>query len=148
MKKILPLICLLAIVSCGQPITKEEKARLELEIKTLNDDAQTAANSYANVQSQLNLAVDDLNKIKKEIEFSETKMGFYNKGIKPRYILKLHFQEHKLELSIDRIEFDFEVPVDEEFYNQSEIGSELGSGSRSFKIGHGADVKVVGKYIL
>ena len=52
-----------------------------------------------------------------------------------------------MELSLDRISFDFEIPVDEEFYNESKIGKKLGEGSRSFKFFHDADVKVVNKRI-
>ena len=49
--------------------------------------------------------------------------------------------------SVDRIDFEFEIPVDEEFYNESQIGRELGEGSRSFSFGHSGDIKVIGKRI-
>ena len=83
-----------------------------------------------------------------QVKNLETKLGILKSGKKPTYILTLKFQEHKMELSLDRISFEFDIPVDEEFYNESQIGEELWEGSRSFSIGHNGDITIVDKKIV
>lgn len=137
----------LVMCSCGQPITKEEKAKLESEITSLNEQVRAAQINRDIYEEQVKAELDKLTTLNEKLAVLETKLGIVENGKTPKYILKLKFQEHKFELSIDRISFEFEVPVDEQFYNESTIGSELGEGSRSFSLGHSADVTVIGKRI-
>jgi hypothetical protein len=83
-----------------------------------------------------------------EISFHESKKMVYDSGKIPVYMLTLHFQEHKMEISFDRISFSFDVPVDEQFYKECKIGEELGYGSRSFKLFHSGDITIENKKIL
>ena len=76
-----------------------------------------------------------------------TKKEIYGKGKTPVYIVTLHFQEHKMEVSWDRISFDFEVPVDEYFYNECKVGEQLGSGRRTMKLLHSGDITISDKRI-
>lgn len=128
------LFGLSALVSSCESITPEEKQRLKNEIEVLAKQEQK--------DKQM------VGKLDQEVKDLETKLGILKKGKKPRYVLKLRFQEHKMELSFDRISFDFEIPVDEEFYNESEIGKQLGKDSRALTIGHSGDIKVIGKRII
>jgi hypothetical protein len=85
--------------------------------------------------------------LQKEISVMEVKKNVYQKGKTPVYILTLHFQEHKMELSWDRISFDFEVPVDEYFYNECKVGEQIGSGRRTMKLLHSGDITISDKRI-
>jgi hypothetical protein len=53
-----------------------------------------------------------------------------------------------MEFSLDRISFSFDVPVDEQFHKESEVGTRLGYGSRSFSLFHGGDVTIKDKKII
>lgn len=86
---------------------------------------------------QLDQSIDEKKKV----------LNILEKGRRPIYILKLRFQEHKMELSFDRISFEFEVPVDEKFYHDVKVGEKLANGSRTFSLFHGGDIKVVSKRI-
>jgi hypothetical protein len=52
-----------------------------------------------------------------------------------------------MEVSWDRISFDFEVPVDEYFYNECKVGEQIGSGRRTMKLLHSGDITISGKRI-
>lgn len=127
------------IFSC-QPITPEEKSRLKHEIEILNRQEQK-------VKADVSEYTEELSTLTKQVEEAKQELGVLKSGRQPKYILMLHFQEHKMEVSIDRISFDFEIPVDERFYKESRIGEELGSGSRFFSLGHSGDIQVIGKRI-
>jgi hypothetical protein len=141
------LFGLSALVSSCESITPEEKQRLKSEIEILAKQEQQDRKMADYYGTQVQQKQEMVRKLDEEVKNLETKLGILKKGKKPRYILELHFQEHKMEISIDRIRFDFEIPVDEEFYNESEVGKELGSGSRVFSFGHHGDITVTGKRI-
>lgn len=141
------LIGLSMMISSCDSITPEEKQRLQNEIEILakkEDQDRKMINYY---DSKVADKREKVQSLEDEIKHLETKLGILKKGKTPRYILKLHFQEHKMELSLDRISFDFEIPVDEQFYKESEIDKELGEGSRSFTAFHSGNITVVGKRI-
>jgi hypothetical protein len=117
----------LLVASC-QSITPQEKEKLKNEIEVLDKQQKEKTSSISYYDGQI------LSK-SEQVKNLETKLGILKSGKKPTYILTLKFQEHKMELSLDRISFEFDIPVDEEFYNESQIGEELGEGSRSFSIG-------------
>ena len=148
MIRILSIILLIGTLgSCGQPITPEEKARLESQITDLNQREIQARDNYNSARLDLTRMQNELEETQNQIIQSKTELGILKTGKQPIYILKCHFQEHKMELSMDRISFDFEIPVDERFYKESTIGEELGSGSRMLSFGHSGDIKVVNKRI-
>lgn len=138
--KLLTIITLL-LSACGPSYTPEEEARLKKEITRLNHERDKVRDEYRLYQGQAD-------QLKYEIQEYETKKEIYEKGKTPVYILTLHFQEHKMELSFDRISFSFDVPVDEQFYKESKIGTQLGHGSRSFKLFHGGDITIENKKIV
>lgn len=148
MKYLIKLFTILVLLSsCGQPITHEEETRLQNSIISLNKLETDARDNLSKANRYLDEKYQESRKLDETISDKKKELNILEKGRKPKYILKLHFQEHKMELSLDRISFDFEVPVDEEFYKESQIGEKLGKGSRSFKLFHSADVKVIGKRI-
>lgn len=141
MKYILFITPLLFLFSCGPTITPEEKVRLTNEITKLSateNNLLKSVNDLRDEYSDLNYEVSEL----------KTEKQIYKSGKKPVYVLTLHFQEHKMELSLDRISFSFDIPVDEQFYKESEIGKELGEGSRSFSFGHNGDITIEDKKII
>jgi hypothetical protein len=134
------LAALSIMISSCQSITPEEKSRLQKEIEVLNIQEEHGKKTSKSLREQKD-------KLESDIKVAKKKLGILQSGKTPKYILKLEFQEHKMEISIDRMDFEFEIPVDEEFYNESEVGKELGEGSRSFSIGHSGDITVIGKRI-
>lgn len=147
MKNILLLTLSIFIFSCGQPITHEEEQRLQKSIAELNQLSIKSTDEYHDISRSVEYKRSESQSLDQSIADKKTELGILKSGKQPQYILKLHFQEHKMELSMDRISFDFEIPVDERFYKESEIGEKLGKGSRSFSIGHSGDIKVVDKRI-
>jgi hypothetical protein len=141
------LIGLSMMVSSCDSITPEEKQRLQTEIESLSKQEQQDRKMVNYYDAQVQQKQEKVSDLDEQVKHLETKLGILKKGKKPRYVLELHFQEHKMEISLDRIDFDFEIPVDEQFYNESEIGKELGSGSRAFSFGHHGDITVTGKRI-
>jgi len=140
MKIKLLLITSLFLTACGPSYTPEEEIRLKNSITSLNSERSsllTDVNSLRKEYDNLNYEVSEL----------KTEKKIYSSGKTPVYILTLHFQEHKMELSFDRISFSFDVPVDEKFYKESKEGTELGHGSRSFKLFHGGDITIKSKRI-
>lgn len=142
MKKITTslLLMILLISSCTQSISKEEKDKLKSEIESLNLQKDSISHNLYQLREELNNTNDSIINL-------ETKLNILKSGKTPKYILGLHFQEHKFGIHFDKISFDFEIPVDEEFYNESRIGEQLGSGSRIFKFFHTGDITVTKKII-
>lgn len=138
--KLLTIITLF-LSACGPSYTPEEETRLKKEITHLNNERDEIRKEYRLLQEQSD-------ELKNQVQEYETKKVIYEKGKTPVYILTLHFQEHKMELSFDRISFSFDVPVDEQFYKESKIGTQLGHGSRSFKLFHGGDITIENKKIV
>jgi hypothetical protein len=141
MKIKLLTIIVLFLSACGPSYTPEEETRLKKEITHLNNERDEIRKEYRLLQEQSD-------ELKNQVQEYETKKVIYEKGKTPVYILTLHFQEHKMELSFDRISFSFDVPVDEQFYKESKIGTQLGHGSRSFKLFHGGDITIENKKIV
>lgn len=140
MKIKLLLIATLLLSACGPSYTPEEEARLKREITRLSGERSELVQDVRTLQGQHDI-------LKNEVSVYQTEKKIYDSGKTPVYILTLHFQEHKMELSFDRISFSFDVPVDEQFYKESKIGSELGHGSRSFKLFHSGDITIEDKRI-
>jgi hypothetical protein len=140
MKIKLLLIASLFLTACGPSYTPEEEARLKREITQLSDKRNSLSQDVNRLKSQNDKLVE-------EVSQYLTKKKIYESGKTPVYVLTLHFQEHKMELSFDRISFSFDVPVDEQFYKESKIGTQLGHGSRSFKLFHGGDITIENKRI-
>lgn len=124
------LAALSLMISSCQSISPEEKARLQKEIEELNAQEKQGKDMVNYYDSQMQNLKDSKSKLEKEIEEMKKELGILKSGRAPKYILKL-----------------FEVPVDEQFYKESEIGKQLGEGSRSFSFGHSGDIKVIGKRI-
>ena len=140
MKTKLLVIVTLLLSACGPSYTPEEETRLKNSITNLNSEQSkllSDVNSLRNEYDNLNYEVSEL----------KTEKKIYSSGKTPVYILTLHFQEHKMELSLDRISFSFDIPVDEQFYKESKEGTELGHGSRSFKLFHSGDITIESKRI-
>jgi hypothetical protein len=129
----------LVLLSSCTPLSEQDKI-LEKRIQALTVKADKLRDSIDE-----RLRVSD--SLTREITYIEGKKSVYSKGKTPVYVLTLHFQEHKMELSWDRISFSFEIPVDEQFYKECQVGEELGSGSRSFKLMHSGDISVEKKRI-
>jgi hypothetical protein len=134
------LIAVIVLLSSCDRMTPEEKQRLTVEIAQL--DKQVGP-----LRETVTFMRDTRDSLDEEIELLESKKKIYKSGRTPVYLLTLHFQEHKMDLSIDRISFSFDVPVDEQFYKECKIGQGLGSGSRSFKLFHGGDITIENKKI-
>lgn len=141
------LAALSMMISSCQSISPEEKARLTTEIESLNKQESQEKNMVTYYDSQIESLKNQKDELENQIKESKIKLGILKSGKQPKYILKLRFQEHKMELSLDRIKFEFEIPVDEEFYKESVIGKKLGEGSRAWSFAHDADVKVIEKRI-
>ena len=134
------LIAVIVFLSSCDRITPEEKQRLTTEIHRLDKKLPPLRNEVRTTEDKLKV-------LKEEVNFYESKNKVYQQGKIPVYMLTLHFQEHKMEISLDRISFSFDVPVDEQFYKECVIGQELGHGSRSFKLFHGGDITIENKKI-
>lgn len=140
MKIKLLLIASLFLTACGPSYTPEEEARLKREITQLSGERNSLSQDVRVLQGQHDI-------LKNEVLVYQNEKKIYESGKTPVYVLTLHFQEHKMELSLDRISFSFDIPVDEQFYKESKIGSELGHGSRSFKFFHSGDITIENKRI-
>jgi len=141
------LIGLSMMVSSCDSITPEEKQRLQTEIQTLAKQEQEDRKKVDYYDAQVEAKRKQVQVLDDEAKHLSTKIGILKKGKTPKYILKLEFREHKMDLSLDKIHFEFEIPVDEQFYKESEIGKELAEGSRAFSMFHSGDITIVGKRI-
>jgi hypothetical protein len=134
------LITTLLLSACSSSYTPEEESRLKREITRLSGERSELVQDVRTLQGQYDI-------LKNEVSVYQTEKKIYDSGKTPVYILTLHFQEHKMELSFDRISFSFDVPVDEQFYKESKTGTQLGNGSRSFKLFHSGDITIKNKRI-
>lgn len=140
MKNLLILFCTLFLFSCDPPSLSEQERTLKGRVDKLSGEVNVLMDS---VEQHTKLC----DSLTQEIRNHRTKKEIYRKGKTPVYIVTLHFQEHKMELSWDRISFDFEVPVDEYFYNECKVGEQLGSGRRTMKLLHSGDITISNKRI-
>ena len=140
MKNILILFSVLFIVSCTPPSPDEVEQSWKKRVHELQDKSDKLEDS---VEQHIKLC----DSLTQEVSDYRTKKEIYGKGKTPVYIVTFHFQEHKMEVSWDRISFDFEVPVDEYFYNECKVGEQIGSGRRTMKLLHSGDITISGKRI-
>lgn len=140
MKHIIKIVLFCFIITSCDRITPEEKQRLTNEINRLDKQVGPLRETVSHLEDKR----DSLNE---DISFLESKKTIYKTGKTPVYMVTLHFQEHKMEISFDRISFSFDVPVDEQFYKECRVGEQLGSGSRSFKLFHNGDITIQNKRI-
>ena len=105
MKIKLLLIATLLLSACGPSYTPEEEVRLKREITRLSGERSGLVQDVRTLQGQHDI-------LKNEVSVYQTEKKIYDSGKTPVYILTLHFQEHKMELSFDRISFSFDVPFD------------------------------------
>ena len=138
------LAALSMMISSCQSITPEEKARLKSEIEELNKQEEESLKKSDFYDEQLKRLKDEKSNLESEISDAKKSLGILQSGNTPRYIIKLHFQEDNFEN--DYIEFDFEIPVDEKFYNETQVGEKLAKGERVLSWNNGT-VKVVEKRI-
>jgi len=133
------LFLLVFISSCSKPLSQQEK------------DLEVRVNNLSTKINELSRGIDVRSKLcdslTQQVHDHRVKREIYNMGKTPVYIVTLHFQEHKMEISWDRISFNFEIPVDEFFYNECKVGEQLGSGRRTMKLLHSGDITIVGKRI-
>lgn len=141
------LLLTLLFASCGQPITNEEETRLQNSIINLNKLETDARNKLDKTERYLEKRYQESKNVDRLIAENKKILNILEKGRRPVYILKLKFQEHKMELTFDRISFEFEVPVDEKFYHEAQVGEKLAEGSRWFNLFHSGDIEVVSKRI-
>jgi len=141
------LLLTILLASCGQPITHEEETRLQNSIITLNKLESEAHDNLNKATTYLDKKYQESKDLDEAIAEKKQVLNILDKGRKPIYIIKLRFQEHKMELSLDRISFEFEVPVDEQFYNEVKVGEQLAKGSRNFSLFHSGDIKIISKRI-
>ena len=134
------LIFSLLLFSCDPPSLSEQEQILKGRVNKLSGEVDVLMDS---VEQHTKLC----DSLTQEIRNYSVKKEIYRKGKTPVYIVTLHFQEHKMELSWDRISFDFEVPVDEYFYNECKVGEQLGSGRRTMKLLHSGDITISNKRI-
>lgn len=139
MKKYFSLFLITLFFASCTPLSEQDKI-LQDKVNKLYEQSQRLEDTV-----EVNKQICD--SLQQEIHIYESKKTIYGNGKIPVYILTLHFQEHKMEISFDRISFSFDVPVDEQFYKECTIGEELGRGSRSFKLFHSGDITVENKRI-
>ena len=142
------LIGLSALVSSCESITPEEKQRLKSEIETLAKQQAHDKKMTNYYDLQVSNKQDKVRDLETEIKYLEEKHKILKKGKKPLYVLTLEFEEHKADpLDLDKIRFEFEIPVDEEYFKSSNIGDELGSGKRFMSLFHGGEIEIKNKEI-
>jgi hypothetical protein len=135
------------LVSSCQSITPEEKQRLQTEIEHLNQqqDHDKKMVNYYDAQSK-----DRMSKVREledEIGELEKKLGILKTGKKPKFILKLHLEEGGLDNigNFDRLQFDIEIPVDEEYFKKCKVGEELAKDVRLTNIFQNCNLTVEDK---
>jgi len=150
------LAALSMMVSSCQSITPEEKSRLQKEIQILNKEQEQGEEKSKYYVSHLDSLRDEKKRLEETINDEKKKLGIYKSGRAPKYILTLEFQETRmadiddignLDNLIDVMQFSFDIPVDEQYYNENKIGKLLVEGSRPFKFGNFGEITVVGKKI-
>lgn len=121
MRKILFVLMVLAFVSCeNEKSVQSDLDKLKTERETLMGEV-TSLNGVAE-QKKVEIS---------ELETKAKELGMLAQGKTPKYILKLHLKQSHFSLSIkkhisDAVNaIDFELPVDKDFYNSVEVGTEI-----------------------
>lgn len=111
----------LAFVSCeNEKSVQSDLDKLKTERETLMGEV-TSLNGVAE-QKKVEIS---------ELETKAKELGMLAQGKTPKYILKLHLKQSHFSLSIkkhisDAVNaIDFELPVDKDFYNSVEVGTEI-----------------------
>jgi len=92
-------------------------------LKQTKTDLQNDVQNFGEARAQKVHEIDSLNGVLKVLDI-------YKAGRTPRYVLKLHLKQTHY-LSINKMikdainAIDFEMPVDKEFYDQVEVGTEI-----------------------
>ena len=129
MKKLLIVLALaLSLVSC------DEKGDLQKEIAQLKSQRDNLIDRNSELQSIKTARENEIESLSKEV----TTLNIYKQGRTPKYVLKLKLKQSHISLSItkhikDRMNaIEFEMPVDKEFYDNVNVGSEIVD---SFRVG-------------
>ncbi len=148
MKKILFLTSLI-FFSCSE--TPQE---VTLELEKLKLERKYAASSLMDLKQQVNNLQNEKRYADSVIELSKV---LQSKN--PKYILTLHYEATSMSLDINEHiknsvnAFDFEIPVDAEYYHQVNVGQTLieefksGSAMINGKFGN-SEISVVNKRIV
>jgi hypothetical protein len=89
---------------------------------------------------------NQIDTLKKEESLGDTTS--YKDQSKPkRYIVTFRFRELYSELTINKVDFTFDIPVDEEYYNKCQVGELVERDVRSFTDYSGGEVFIEDKKI-
>lgn len=122
MKKLL-VVLLLSIIS----ISCENAQDVENDLEKLRVERKDLRYSNRAIKTTISEQLDILNGLKEESKI----LGLKVDGKKPVFVLKLRLKQSRMSLSIsDHMKdsanaINFEIPVDEEFYNSISVGDEL-----------------------
>jgi hypothetical protein len=142
------LIGLSMMVSSCDSITPEEKQRLQTEIESLSKQEQEDRKKVDFYDAQVESKKRQVQLLDDEVKHLASKIGILKKGKKPLYVLTLYFFEQKGDpLDLDRIKFEFEIPVDEDYYKNCKEGDVLGQDNRFMSIFHKGTITIQKKEI-
>lgn len=122
MKRVLlALMCTMALMSCEN----EESIKSDIDIlkeqrSSIRSDISRAMSTQANLKS-------DIESKRERLKI----LGIYERGNKPHYILKLRLKQSHISLDLGKHlkdemnAIEFEIPVDEEFYNSVSVGTNI-----------------------
>ncbi len=129
MKKLLIVLVLaLSLVSC------DEKGDLQKEIAQLKSQRDNLIDINSELQSIKTARENEIESLSKDV----TTLNIYKQGRTPKYVLKLKLKQSHISLSITKHikdsmnAIEFEMPVDKEFYDNVNVGSEIVD---SFRVG-------------
>lgn len=121
MKKIV-IVALLGFCSCS-----ESKEHIQKEIGILQSERIKIQNEIDNLRSKKAFEFKQLS----DLQTKSKVQGIKNSGRQPKYILTIQLKQSRISLNISSHikdamnKISFQMPVDEEFYNQVSIGSEI-----------------------
>lgn len=121
MKKLQIIVLLLCTIlaSC----TKQTQQ----EIQTLKTEKVELQNQTEILNARINLLKSTKSKLEEEVKV----LNIYKEGKKPKYILKLRLKQTHFTLDLEQHAKDalntieFEIPVDEDFYNKVSKGTDI-----------------------
>lgn len=128
-KYIIPIIFVsLFLFSC------ENSRDIQMEIDMLN-------NERSNLKIDIDQLENEMTTNKAEIEYQTEKLkelNIYTSGRSPKYVIKIQLKQSHFTVDVSEHIKDamnvayFELPVDKEFYNSVEIGTQL---TNNFRVG-------------
>jgi len=125
MKYVLILLMCAFVVSCTS-ISEQRQAEEQLEIK-LAVLMKECNQELAKIESLRN----DIADYEYQIQEASNTINVYNQGREPQYIVKFNLRQSHFSLDLvkrakDAINaIEFELPVNKEFYNSIEIGTQV-----------------------